>query len=32
MKKGVQAGVKTSLQDKDKYRPECINYAKFYLE
>lgn len=29
MKKG---GANASVDDKNKYRPECIRYAKFYLE
>ena len=29
MKKG---GANANHDDKNKYRPECINYARFYLE
>lgn len=29
MKKG---GAQATSNDKNKYRPECITYAKFYLE
>lgn len=32
MRKGQQSGKAPIVSDKGKYRPECINYAKFYLE